>query len=87
MEAWINTAVLNASLVLRTILVDETLYRLAIHVGIALKSWRTEAARLMVDWSTFSIDCTGVVNQAGIDTLVVVANLINSAVGIQHAFH
>ena len=86
-EARVQTLVLNTGFGGVTITVDVTFHGLAIYVGIANQSGWTDTSCSMILSFTNGVDRAWVVQKAGIDTLVVVTDLICSAIGVNFTFH
>ena len=86
-EARVHALVGHASLVIGAVGVDVALDTLAANEGVADKAGRTAAVGLVVARLADGVDGAGVGHQAGVGALVVVADLVGAAVGIDDALH
>lgn len=79
--------VVAASLVLRTVHVDVAFHRFTADVGIAQHVDGTVASRRVKLWFADGVNGAGVVHQTGVNTVVVVADLVGVAIRINLTLH
>ena len=81
-QAGVDTVLLDAGLVKRTVGVGATLGAVALAVGVAAVAFRTRADRVVGAGVALGLRRAGVLHQAGVDAALVEAGLVLGALGI-----
>ena len=81
-EAGVEAVLVETSLVERAVIVDPTLWSVALAVGVPTVAFRTGTDWVMHPRCTLSLGCARVLHDAGVDAVLIDAGLVHGTFGV-----